>query len=103
MVDKSVSIHGPCLPHLLSSARGACVGGRADQGVARGRPTTSAEVRLMPWSDRRYAGVCQRTLSCVISTAPMEAPTRDIVGGVCRCEPLIFIIFSNLSPADAME
>jgi hypothetical protein len=59
----------------------------------------SAQVWPMPWSDRRYAGVCQRTISCVVSTAPMEVPTGDIVGGVCRCEPLIFIIFSNLSPA----
>jgi hypothetical protein len=44
-------------------------------------------------SDRRYTGVCQRMLSCVVSTAPMEALTGDTIGGVHRCKPLPFIIY----------
>jgi hypothetical protein len=53
----------------------------------------------MPWSDRRYTGVCQRMLSCVVSTPPMEAPAGYAVGRVRRCETPTFIIFSDLSPA----
>jgi hypothetical protein len=65
----------------------------------------SAKARLMPWSNRRYTGVCQRTFSCVVSTAPMEVLAGGAIGGVRRCKPLTFIIYlgpvidsSRLSP-----
>jgi hypothetical protein len=64
-----------------------------------------AEARPMPWSDRRYTGVCQRMLPCVVSTAPMEVLAGGAIGRVRRCEPLTFIIYigpvidsSRLSP-----
>jgi hypothetical protein len=81
---RSVAEHGPHLPHLSSSPRGA-VGGRADRGAAGRRRTVSAEVRPMPWSDRQYTRACQRMLSCIVSTAPMVVLTGDAVGGVRRC------------------
>jgi hypothetical protein len=51
-----------------------------------------AEVRPMPWSDRRYTGV---------STAPMEMLTGDTVGGVLRCEPLTFTMY--LQPVTSLS
>jgi hypothetical protein len=60
------------------------VGGQADRGAAGRRPTVSAEARPMPWSDRRYTRVCQRTLSYVVSTTPMEVLAGGAIGGVCH-------------------
>jgi hypothetical protein len=92
MVDEG-RVHGRTLSASSSLSVSRCVSGWVNQGAAGRRPTVSAEARPAPWSDRRYAGVCQRTLSCVVFTAPMEALTGDAVGGVRRHEPLIFITY----------
>jgi hypothetical protein len=49
-----------------------------------------AEARPMLWSDRRYTGACQGTLSCV---AFMEVLTGGAVGWVHRREPLTFTVY----------
>jgi hypothetical protein len=98
MVDESVAMHGPCPPHLLSSARGATVDRLTEVWLEAILPCwpRRGQCRGAIAGIRECANACSR-----VSSLPRlwRRPPETHVGGVLRCEPLIFIIFSDLSPA----